>query len=251
MPWILFTRRWVPFTLLALLATVLCGRLGVWQLDRLAQRRAANARIAYAISLPAVELPAAENLADQEYRAVRAQGTYDFGSQVALRNQASGGEYGYHLLTPLLLQGGHPAGARIAVLVDRGWIPADGNQNPDDWRKYDLPGTVEVVGVVRRVDPVVGSRLMSGASAAADKPAGKFVLVVDPGQISSQIGYQLASFYVQATGAEHPTLPMADAPNLDLSNGPHLGYAIQWFSFALIIPAGFAYYVRRQEASGP
>ncbi len=35
-----FQRKWLLATLLVLAGTALCVRLGIWQLDRLAQRRA-------------------------------------------------------------------------------------------------------------------------------------------------------------------------------------------------------------------
>ena len=55
-----------------------------------------------------------------EWRAVKVTGKYDLSNQVALRNQYNANQYGYHLLTPLQFDG-------KAVLVDRGWIPAEGN----------------------------------------------------------------------------------------------------------------------------
>jgi surfeit locus 1 family protein len=248
---VLLSRRWLPITLLVLAASAVCARLGVWQLDRLAQRRASNARVSYITSLPAAVLPSTEDLGRQEHRAVRVQGVYDFGHQVALRNQARGGEYGYHLLTPLAMRDTGTGAADGTILVDRGWIPAAGNQNPDDWRKYDAPGTVDLSGVIRLGRVAAVSAVGNSVSAAADPAADKFVLTVDPAQISSQVGYPLPSFYVQAAGSEDSgTLPATEVPHLDLTNGPHLGYALQWFSFAVALPVGFFFYVRRQEAGG-
>ena len=40
-------------------------------------------------------------------------------------------------------------GRQTAVLVDRGWIPAEGNSAPADWRKYDEPGDVNISGQIR------------------------------------------------------------------------------------------------------
>ena len=34
---------------------------------------------------------------------------------------------------------------------------------------------------------------------------------------------------------------------VDLSEGPHLGYAIQWFLFATVLGVGYYFFVRRQE----
>jgi surfeit locus 1 family protein len=248
MPWLPFYPKWLPFTLLVMAAAAACARLGAWQLDRLSQRRASNARMAHITSLPPVDLPASESLADQEYRAVRVRGVFDFHNQVALRNQARGAEYGYHLLTPLVVQENEAGSPTNAVLVDRGWIPAAGNEEPEDWRKYDSPGPVLVEGVIRRGRHIAGSDADGGASAAAGASSGRFFLAVDPAQILDRAGYPRASTYVQASAAHDQTaLPAAEVLRLDLGDGPHLGYAIQWFVFALTLLAGYAVYVHKHE----
>jgi surfeit locus 1 family protein len=251
MPWTIFSRRWLPITLLVLAGSLLCVRLGVWQLDRLAQRRASNARITLITSLPPATLPETEDLINQEYRAVRFRGTYDFHRQVALRNQARDGEYGFHLLTPLLLHNAENAYAASAVVVDRGWIPAEGNLRPDDWGRYDVPGVVTVTGAVRLGRAIAASGDAGKTLPPGDEAASRFALAVDTAQIGGQADYQLLPFYVQAGGDDPDSLPAGELPILDLSDGPHLGYAIQWFSFALILLAGYGLYVRRQETVDP
>src|SRR5690242_12910085 len=121
----MFQPKWLLATLLVLAGTALCIRLGIWQLDRLQQRRAFNAEFESARAQPALDLnqEQPDNLPSMEWRAVKVTGEYDFSNQVALRNQYNDNQYGYHLLTPLQFDG-------KAVLVDRGWIPADGNANP-------------------------------------------------------------------------------------------------------------------------
>ena len=41
----LFSKRWILTTLLAFAGVLVLARLGIWQLDRLAERRAFNARV--------------------------------------------------------------------------------------------------------------------------------------------------------------------------------------------------------------
>ena len=126
----MFTRKWLLATLLVLAGTALCVRLGIWQLDRLDQRRAFNSQVETMRAMPLLDLNSElpDDLAGMEWRAVQVTGEYDFENQVALRNQYYGDQYGYHLLTPLLFKG-------TAVLVDRGFIPAERNSTPADWRK--------------------------------------------------------------------------------------------------------------------
>ena len=141
----MFSRQWILTTLLALAGGMVCIRLGIWQLDRLDQRRAFNAQVEAMWAADPLNLAGkpADDLTKMEYRAVTVSGKYDFENQVALRNRYYQNQYGYNLLTPLLLGDGS------AVLVDRGWIPADGNDSPSSWSRYDQPGRVNLQGQIR------------------------------------------------------------------------------------------------------
>jgi len=124
-----FSRTWWFATLFVFLGTALCIRLGIWQLDRLEQRREFNAQVISMRAMLTLDLNAenADAVETMEWRAVSVTGEYDFENQIAIRNQYYGNEYGYHLMTPLLFNG-------AAVFVDRGWVPADGNSAPQDWQ---------------------------------------------------------------------------------------------------------------------
>ena len=52
----MFNRRWLGTTVLVLLGTALCVRLGIWQLDRLEGRRAFNDQVRSMRSLPPLDL---------------------------------------------------------------------------------------------------------------------------------------------------------------------------------------------------
>jgi len=57
--------------------------------------------------------------------------------------------------------------------------------------------------------------------------------------------YPLAPFYVKAAPTGDNALPVEIAKEIDLSEGPHLGYAIQWFIFSLGLGAGYVLFVNR------
>ncbi len=235
---LIFSRRWLLTTFLVILGTGVCVRLGIWQLDRLEQRRAFNTHVLEMRSLPPLDL---NNLADpntlveMEYRAATARGKYDYTAQIALRNQYYEGQYGYHLLTPLLLD------QNLAILVDRGWIPAEGNATPDDWRKYDEAETeVTVRGILR-----LGN---SERNVPANAMRLDFWKMVDLDRIAAQMPYPIAKVYLQLDPQEGRTQPpIPYQPTLDLSEGPHFGYSVQWFTFAAILLFGYPFYVRKQE----
>lgn len=238
----MFSRQWVITTVLVLSGAAVCFRLGIWQLDRLEQRRAFNAQVESMRAMELLdmnrELP--DSLESMEWRAVSVRGEFDFDNQVVLRNQYQGGQYGYHLITPLRFDG-------RAVLVDRGWIPAEGNIAPQDWRKYDEAGPVTLRGQIRlgRGKPAFG-----GVEEAAFNPGQTRRTAwnnLDVAGISGQIPYAILPVYIQPNASEGDVQPpISSQPELELTEGPHFGYALQWFSFAAILLLGYPFYLRKQ-----
>jgi cytochrome oxidase assembly protein ShyY1 len=54
--------------------------------------------------------------------------------------------------------------------------------------------------------------------------------------------------YIQPNETENDTEPpIAFQPEIELTEGPHFGYALQWFSFATILFAGYPFFLRKQE----
>lgn len=239
----MFQRKWLLLTLLVLGGTALCIRLGIWQLDRLEQRRAFNAHFESARAQPTLDLNREQpaGLDEMEWRSAIVIGEYDFENQVAVRNQYYGSEYGYHLLTPLRFDG-------QAVLVDRGWIPAEGNAAPEDWRKYDEPGTIHIVGQMRlgQTKPALGgvADVLPPDGARLDV-WNNFDLV----RMTGQMPYPLLPVYIQPeVNADDTEPPIAFQPTIELTEGPHFGYALQWFTFATILFLGYPFFLRKQES---
>jgi surfeit locus 1 family protein len=193
----------------AVLVAAVCVRLGIWQLDRLAQRKARNAGLAARLALPVLEAGSGLSGDSAQFRRVTARGRYDFGAEKTWPGRSFEGTPGVALVTPLRLPDGS------AVLVDRGWVPS-----PDafhvDHSAYRESDSAVVAGIARRL------------------PRGR-------GDVDSA-GF--LPFVIELQTPETGGLPRRwPAPTLD--NGPHLSYAIQWFSFALIALVGTAAMIRR------
>ncbi len=242
----MFSRAWIFTTLLVLLGAALCIRFGIWQLDRLDGRRAFNAHYLSVRAMPPLDLNAdtTSDLASMEYRAVTVRGEYDFSNQVALLNQYHEGLLGYHLLTPLLLPDGR------AVLVERGWIPAEGSGTPEGWTRFDEAAPAQVQGVMRlgvakapfggRADPAL-------APGQSRLDFWNFIIFE---RLAAQIPYPILPIYIQPNpdpADAEPPIPFQ--PEIELTEGPHFGYALQWFSFAALMLIGYPFYLRKQEAA--
>ena len=245
----MFSRAWLFSTLLVFAGTALCIRLGIWQLDRLEQRREFNNQVesmrAAALLDLNQNLPA--DISSMEWRAVTVTGVYDFENQVALRNQYNGDQYGYHLIAPLLFDPSTGSG-QAAVLVDRGWIPADGNATIKDWRQYDEAGQVTVTGQIRlgQDKPAFG-----GVADAEFNPTQMRLDVwnnLNVMRISEQSPYPLLPVYIQPNIDENNSEPpIKSQPVVELTEGSHFGYALQWFAFATILFVGYPFYLRKQK----
>ena len=238
------SREWILTTILVLLGSGLCVRLGIWQLDRLDQRRQFNAHVEAMWAADALSLPAdaSIDLVEMEYRSVCVTGEYDFGNQVAIRNQYWNDQFGYHLLTPVVMADG------TAIMVDRGWIPAEGNDQPNEWRKYDDKATGQMCGIIRqgREKPDMGGR--PDPTLTADQTGLLLWNNVNLTRMEAQMPYDLAQAYIQLNVTEGDDLPpIPYQPEIEISEGPHLGYAGQWFVFATILFFGYPFYISWRE----
>lgn len=248
----LFSRQWILTTLLVILAMGVMVRLGFWQLDRLEQRRAFNARVQAQVDEPALDLQAAlssgsvtpEMLVEMEYREVVVVGEFDHSQEVVLRNQAWENQLGVHLYTPLKIEG-----LESGILINRGWVPFE-DFTEGRLAQYQEGGRKEVRGILRnsRQQPDIG-RMQDPTPVPGGERLTSFA-AANVERIAFQIPYPIQPVYIQQlpdTGWEG--LPHRVQHELVLTEGSHLGYAIQWFVFALILGAGYPFFVRK-ETSG-
>jgi surfeit locus 1 family protein len=228
-------------------------RLGIWQLDRLKQRIASNAIVSAQVNAPQLNLNQfIENngnvslLTNLQYRPVVALGTYDGSQAVVLKAQVWQSDTGQnflggHLLVPLRL-----SGSSRSILVDLGWIPQDAVDS-GKLGQYIPSGEVTVQGAI------LLSQNHATLGLRTDPPANGTRLdafsVANVSRIGAQIPYSLLPVLLQQepSGAVKGP-PYPQAVQVDLSNGPHLSYAIQWFSFSLVLLAGYLTYFKKKTS---
>ncbi len=222
--------RDVVFLVAAVLMAAVFMRLGFWQLTRLSERRARNALVIARLGEPAVpfaKLP--RDSAAARYRRARISGTYDFAHEVVFVNRIRDGAPGVQLVTPLAPDSG--VLGDTMVLVDRGWVYAPDGTTVDGaaWRE---PAHLDGSGYVQEY-------LVLGQSAAVLPGHPSWYRWLDPAVIAKAVGRPVAGYYVvlDSGAGEGPRLPQR-VPTPPLDEGPHMSYAIQWFSFAAIALAG-------------
>lgn len=214
------------FVVFSLFAGIVCLRLGVWQLNRLATRRATSAVAQAQRSLPAV---GARSLHDStgNRRAV-ATGHYDYAREIVLRGRGRGGVPGVEVVTPMRLND-----SDTAVLVLRGYVPS-ADAISIDVQLHREAGSTTVSGITRAIpiDP-------AGAKPNERNDAETWRRL-DLTTLSTRLPYPIAPVYIIADSPAtvSPAPLRSSAPPLD--DGPHLIYAIQWFGFGTIAFGGAA-----------
>ncbi len=226
-------------------AAAACVRLGVWQLARLEVKRAMNARLDAALARPPFRLASARiDGRAVAGRVVALSGRFDERRHVLLAGLSHEGEPGVHVVTPFIADGDS-----VAVLVDRGWLPApDGvTARPQDHPAGGaraVAGLADTLGRAGALGEVRAIETDSVTVLSAER--------LDRDSLAARLPYPLAGFTLAA-------LPSKDAPPLPLREPPrrqdemmHLSYAVQWFTFAVIILAGPAAlaWSRRRRAAG-
>lgn len=220
-------------------AAVFCGRLGVWQLERLEAKRSANADVAARLALPPRSVtPPWPDVAGLHGRRVAVHGRYDERVQILLRGREHAGQPGVEVVTPLVVGDGEQA-----VLVNRGWLSAaDGaTARPQE---YPEPENHTVVGVA---DTVAGGPGPALLLLDAGPPTLYSALAIDLDTVAARLRYAPAPFVVrELPGREVPERPLRRRPE-PVSILVHAGYAAQWFLFAAGFLAAGAFLVNRRR----
>ena len=214
-----------------------CARLGIWQTERLAARQAHNQTLIARLGDPAVPFHALPtDTGAGHYRRVTARGTLDYRREVAWAPRMRHGSPGVNLLTILRL-----AGSDTGVLIDRGWTYSPDAKSVEfgRWRERD---TVALAGYVETW--AQDCMVVDGAPlpATCGDSAARLLRRLDRRAAERLVGGPVAPYLVMQTSdsvLRADSVPVrAEEPVLD--EGPHRGYAFQWFAFASIALVGGA-----------
>jgi len=222
-------RRFAPPAWAVLLTAVALAAfvsLGTWQLGRAREKRGLVEEFA-AGSRDTVEASGLDLGGLPRYQRVRLLGAYDPSRQVLLDNMPSAaGRPGYRVLTPL-----RRADGRGWVMVDRGWVPLGASREA-------LPdvavgaGEREVSGVLD-VLPEPGLRL-GPATAPGATAWPRVLLFPTEADVESALATDVESRIVLLDPGAADGFERSWRPSLGFGPERHLGYAIQWFAFALV-----------------
>lgn len=220
-----FRPGWLPTLGLLLLLPLLIG-LGVWQLDRAAQKRELfeqfEADAGAALSINRVHEIDTSAL---RYSNASVTGRYDGAHQFLLDSMTHAGRVGYHVLTPLRLPD-----ARRNVIVNRGWVPAGATR--DDLPEVPVEANLRELGGRIALPPRPGIRLEQTPAEGGGWPQVMFYPTIET--LETRLGYPLENYFVLLAPGEPDGFVREWRPDVP---GPatHIGYAVQWFALALAL----------------
>ncbi|MEU2440717.1 SURF1 family protein [Streptomyces rubradiris] len=238
----LLSRQWVILTLVAIALIPTMIRLGFWQQHRYEERTARNDLVSAALHADPVPVerltsPGHTVTRAEKYRTVTATGTFDTAEEVVVRRRTnSDGEVGFHVLTPFVLDDGK------VLLVNRGWIPANGAQT--DFPKVPAPpaGRITVTG-----------RLMSDETTAASGIKNvkglpdRQIMLINSAQEARRLDARVLGGYIQQTAPQPEDGSPEQISDPGNEDAPlNYAYMIQWWLFAAAVPVGWWFLVRRE-----
>ncbi|MFJ3310196.1 SURF1 family protein [Streptomyces sp. NPDC086549] len=239
----LLTRQWVILTLVAIALIPTMIRLGFWQEHRYQERSARNQLVSDALNAEPVPVekltsPGHTVTRTERYRTVTATGTFDTSREVVVRRRVnSDDEVGFHVLTPFVLTDGK------VLLVNRGWIPANGVQTA--FPKIPAPpgGRTTITGRLK-ADETTAASGIKDVKGLPDRQ----VMLINSGQEARRLGAVVLGGYVEQTAPE----PKGDTPEQISDPGKedaplNYAYMIQWWLFAAGVPVGWVVLVRRED----
>lgn len=209
-----------PALTLVLLALALVFlRLGLWQLDRKAEREAL-----FESFRNAPEMSIGQALESEvEFARVAANGQYDPTRHVLLDNRIWNGRTGVHVLTPFTLRDGH------TLLVNRGWLPLAADRR-------SLPEVATEAGARllqgRLVRPAPGGPRLGEDDVLATDRWPQLVTYLDLASVAAALGEPLLPWMLQLDAGEASGFEDRQWQPAVTQPRQHSAYAVQWLALA-------------------
>lgn len=225
-------RRWQRPTAFAWILTALgvaafCA-LGMWQLDRAAQKRRLFAAFANAVDMPTVDFAQARGAAGdaQIYPHLRVAGHFVPDRGYWLDEQFNGNRVGVHAIGVFAIDG-----QQDLLLVDRGWVAWD--HVPGTTPNAPVPPAGEIV-LTGLYAPFPGGGLRVGGDALQGQAQWpKLTLFLDAKAIAADLGVAVQPRMLLLDPEPAGAFVRIWKPQV-FPPERHIGYAFTWFCFVAV-----------------
>lgn len=214
-------------TILGLIGILLFSSLGTWQVFRAMEKQQLQQNIDIRIQQPPFTLDKRlNNIESRNYNQVEAIGRYDKSNEILIDNIIHNGMAGYHVLTPFILKKD-----QSVIMVNRGWVPI--NRDRKVLPEIKTPeGELHIRGTIsppRSKPPLILGDLDTST---------KVWLYFDKIIFEKKSGKKLLPVVILLDKNEAHGF-VRKWPKYEEKVVMHIGYAIQWYVFALIVLATY------------
>ena len=231
------SRRFIVFVGGALVAVLVPTfvSLGLWQWNKAAGKEARQSLLDARGHEPVVQLAAAAVDAESlRYRHVTVRGRYEPQFQILIDNRVHQERAGYHVVTPLRIEG-----SDMRVLVNRGWVPAALDRK--------LPSVETPSGEVDLLATAVipGTRFFTLAPEQTGSGWQTLWQNLDLARYRQAVDFRLQPIVLQLEPESAGGGFVREWPRFDERIERHIGYAWQWFGFAVATVGIWLFFVLR------
>ena len=222
--------RWIILTFLLAILIYLFIELSGWQFDRYHQRIDRNKDFVTAVAgvpIPIENVSQLNNL--KQWGKVSLSGQYLDAESKLVRKRYLKNSLGFWVLTPFQLANNE------ILLVNRGWIPSANSSTSGLAIPSSPTQQVLIEGYLQPMEKFKEN--------PADLPSNQ----INDINIEKFQGNIYPNYYIQV-GKSNPVEKDIGIIYLpEVSNGPHLSYAIQWILFALLLPIGWYVLLKNED----
>lgn len=230
----IFGPKALALSLVAILAIVLCLDLGKWQWNRKEARDQINQVLSTNLKAPPISLSEvmSSTLAPKSsdrWRRVVVSGTYE-PSTYYVRGRSYQGKFGFAVLSIFRCNGDEQL-----LWVDRGWIAAPGSAVEIPKAPNPPSGVVKLLGRVRGLDQKDSVGPQGALFGLPFKKAETVPVFISKQKVNGPAIKGYIELVSSEPSGENQPVPL-DTP--EITAGPHLAYAVQWYFFALLFLVG-------------
>jgi len=214
-------------TILGILGILLFSSLGTWQVFRAMEKQQLQNDMDIRVKQEVFRLDKADsNIESRKYIKVEAIGRYDESNEILIDNMIYNGTAGYHVLTPFVLKED-----QSVIIVNRGWVPLGRDRKV--LPELESPaGELRIHGIIsppRSKPPLILGELDTKT---------KVWLYFDELAFEKKSGQALMPMIILLDKNDDSGY-VREWPKYEEKVGMHIGYAIQWYVFALIVLATY------------
>ncbi len=236
-----FSPSWIG-TLALIICVPLFIKLGLWQHHKAMMKQEIQSSYDASLSSQALSLPDAFNDLDRwRYKKVSVKGHYDTKYQILLDNQIENERAGFHVITPLKIEG-----RSDYVLINRGWVA--GGATHTDVPTISTPSElVEIVGLAW----VPSKKIFSLESKAEKTVWNQIWQNMDMERYRKNVTITVLPIVIKldAKSSAGGFVRNWQLPASQITS--NMGYAYQWFGFAFASVLIYLYTCIRRTSQHP